>query len=157
MKKDKKILSAIVLFAILVRLLFLWVGRPVFVGWFNHTYYYYVEVRGLLEQGVLPYNDMPLLFYIYAFVAKLLVGMGLEVDSAIVASTRLCMSIVPSLIPIPVYAVVAGIRGERPFGKNQWATAQQTMLGRSQPECSGPQAAFAIRQLCPGSRLDETQ
>ncbi len=53
--KESSKLLLIILAAIITRVFTLWLGRPEFAGWFNHTYYYFVEVRGLLEQGSLPY------------------------------------------------------------------------------------------------------
>ncbi len=118
--KDQRILASIVLGAILLRLLYLWIGRPEFVGWFNHTYYFYVQVRSLLQDGSLAFADMPLLFYIYAAVAKLLMIFGLELDNAIVSSTRLLMSIIPSLIPIPIYGLIKRVNRPHPLPATQW-------------------------------------
>ncbi|MCB0636840.1 MAG: hypothetical protein KDC54_09505 [Lewinella sp.] len=114
-------LGVIIALAIVARLLFLWAGRPEFVGWFNHTYYYYVEVRGLLLQGALPYSDMPLLFYLYAGTARLLSGVGMELSAAIVAATRFWMCIIPSLIPLPVYATLRLINQGRKLDFHLWA------------------------------------
>jgi ABC-type transporter Mla subunit MlaD len=67
LEKEHLLLLSIVVLAILVRIIFIWVGRPEFVGWFNHTYYYYVETKGLLSDGKLPYPDMPILFFMVVF------------------------------------------------------------------------------------------
>lgn len=112
-KKELSTVFAIVIAATIVRVLFLWVGRPQFVGWFNHTYYYYVETKGLLETGVLPYPDMPLLFYLYALTAKMMSWLGIPTDIAIVSATRFWMCIIPSLIPIPVYLTIKNISQNR--------------------------------------------
>ena len=39
------------------------------MGWFNHAPWYWVQTRGLLQNGVLPFPDLPLLFHRYAGVA----------------------------------------------------------------------------------------
>lgn len=111
----------IVLTAIITRVLFLWVGRPEFVGWFNHTYYYYVQVEALLKTGDLAFSDMPLLFYVYAISAKLLLSLGLEVQTAVIVSTRFWMSIIPSLIPIPVFYTLKSIDKKSHLGTLFWA------------------------------------
>jgi hypothetical protein len=106
--------------AVVVRVFTLWVGRPAFTGWLNHTYYYFVQVRGLLEQGSLPYGDMPLLFHLYALVARGLMAVGMESEAAIVASTRLVMCLVPALIALPVYGIVRLINGSERVRAAQW-------------------------------------
>lgn len=121
MKKDKLVLLLIILTAIVVRVLFIWIDRPEFVGWFNHTYYYFVEVKGLLENGKLPFPDMPLIFYIYALTAKILIRFGTDFRSAIVISTRLWMSVIPALISIPVYLTLLSITNEEKLRKSLWA------------------------------------
>ena len=57
--------------AFLIRAVFIWFYRPQFVGWFNHSCYYYVQVKGVIEHGSLPSPDMPLLFYLYALSSQL--------------------------------------------------------------------------------------
>ncbi len=106
MSKHIKFILSLVLIAFLVRVLVIWVGRPEFVGWFNHTYYYYVETKGLLQNGQLPFPDMPLLFYVYAGTAKVLMFFGMEMHHTIVSSTRFWMSLIPSLLPIPIFLTV---------------------------------------------------
>lgn len=118
--KDIHKLSLIVVVAIITRVFTIWIGTPEFAGWLNHVYYYFVQVRGLLTEGALPYPDMPLLFYLYAFVANIISGLGLAQDSAIVTSTRLVMSVVPALIPIPIYGIIKNIQGQQPLDRNQW-------------------------------------
>lgn len=118
--KDIYKLSLIVVVATITRVFTIWVGTPEFAGWLNHVYYYFVQVRGLLTEGNLPYPDMPLLFYLYAFVANIISGLGVTQDSAIVISTRLVMSVVPALIPIPIYGIIKQIQGEQPLDRNQW-------------------------------------
>lgn len=113
-------LLIIIFIALLVRLILLWLARPEFVGWFNHTYYYYVETRGLLENGELPYPDMPLLFYVYAFTAGLLEVIGFESGKSILFATRFWMIILPSLIPWPVYLMLRNIAGNRRWNIEHW-------------------------------------
>ena len=52
--RELKRLLLIVLAAVIVRVFTLWIGKPEFTGWLNHTYYYFVQVRGLLADGTLP-------------------------------------------------------------------------------------------------------
>ena len=121
MRKDHYYLSIIVLVALLVRIGFLCWGRPVFVGWFNHTYYYYVEVKGLLLQGAMPYADMPLLFYLYAATAELLSWFGLSTELAIVVASRAWMCLIPALMPIPIYWLFRRITAKGPpLASNLW-------------------------------------
>jgi hypothetical protein len=118
---DARKLSLIVVAAVAARVFALWVGRADFTGWLNHTYYYFVQVRGLLEQGRLPYPDMPLLFHLYALLARCLQAAGFEADAAIVASTRVVMCVVPALIAVVVYFVVRELNGVEPLRGAQWA------------------------------------
>lgn len=106
--------------AFAARAIAIWVFRPEFVGWFNHCYYYWVQVRGILETGQLPYADLPLLFYFYAGVASLFELFGMEMPSAIVNSSRLVMSIVPALIAIPIYLLIRRMQGSKPLIGRQW-------------------------------------
>ncbi len=120
MSKNTLILL-LVLVAFMVRVSLIWLGRPEFVGWFNHTYYFYVQTQELLESGRLSFPDMPLLFYVYALTAKMLTWIGLETPVAIVNATRFWMCLIPSLIPIPLYAVFKSIYKETDFPKWIWA------------------------------------
>ena len=120
MKQETKILSFLITIAFVVRILVLWISRPEFVGWFNHTYYYYVETKGLLQDGHLPFPDMPLLFYLYAATSKLLTWFGIELNTAIVISIRFWMSLIPSLLPIPIYHTFKSTIKERPLPKWIW-------------------------------------
>ncbi len=106
--------------ALVTRVLVLWLGRPEFVGWFNHTYYYYVETKGLLLYGKLPFPDMPLLFYLYAVTGKILTWFGIELNQSIVISTRFWMSIIPSLLPIPIYLTLKSIFNNQVLPKWTW-------------------------------------
>ncbi len=107
--------------AFFARVFLIWIGRPEFVGWFNHTYYYYVETLGLMSNGKLPFPDMPLLFHLYANTARLIGWFGVETKIAIVHSTRFWMCLIPSLIPIPVYLVFKSMYKEESFPKWIWA------------------------------------
>lgn len=93
------------------RAIVIWIFRPEFAGWFNHTYYYFVQVRGILEQGSMPYSDLPLLFYLYMAAARGLMFIGFTTEAAIVNSTRLVMSVVPALTAVPVYCLLRAMRG----------------------------------------------
>ncbi len=118
--KSKPVLLGIVAAAILTRVFLIWVWRPEFVGWFNHTYYYYVQLKGLLANGSLPFNDMPILFYIYWVFGKLLMLFGMELNDAVVNSTRLVMCIVPSLIPLAVYSTIKSVTERNKINRNEW-------------------------------------
>lgn len=107
--------------AFLARVFLIWIARPEFVGWFNHTYYYYVETLGLISNGKLPFPDMPLLFHIYANTARLISWFGVETKVAIVHSTRFWMCLIPSLMPLPVYLVFKSMYKEEGFPKWIWA------------------------------------
>ncbi|MCB1105337.1 MAG: hypothetical protein KDK74_11460 [Cephaloticoccus sp.] len=89
-----------------VRAAIIWFSRPEFVGWFNHTYYYYVQTRGLLENGAIPYPDMPLLFWLYALSAKVLMGGGMAQHDAIVHASRFWMCLLPALLVWPCYTLL---------------------------------------------------
>ncbi len=121
LEKEYAVFLIILLAAIAVRVLFLWVSRPEFVGWFNHTYYYYVETRGLLTEGRLPYPDMPLLFYLYALTAKILSWLGLEGNAAVVTATRFWMCVIPSVTAVVVYLAAKNINEQEALDPLQWA------------------------------------
>lgn len=113
-------LLLIILGAIATRVFTLWIGKPAFSGWLNHTYYYFVQVRGVLSQGGLPYADMPFLFYVYGFVAEILCVFGVAQATAIVSATRLVMCLVLALVPIPFYFLIKRINEDQPIQGNQW-------------------------------------
>ncbi len=118
--RDLPKLLAIVGLGVVVRFFTLWLGRPEFTGWLNHTYYYFVQVRELVEGNPLPYADMPLLFEVYALGARLLIAFGLEPADAVVASTRIVMCFVPALVAVPVYLLAARLNEGRPLRPAQW-------------------------------------
>ncbi|MGD9589511.1 MAG: hypothetical protein AB7Q37_13955 [Pyrinomonadaceae bacterium] len=119
-KKDYLILAVIVCAAIGVRVLAIWVGRPEFVGWFSHTYYYFVQTQSVLVDGSLAFSDLPLIFYLYAAIAKLQTVFGVEPRTAILSSTRLVMTIVPALIALPIYSLVRAVGREKKLSILQW-------------------------------------
>jgi hypothetical protein len=74
--REYRILAAIVFTGFAARAACIWLARPEFVGWFNHSYYYWVQVKGLLQI------------------------LGMAMGPAIVNTTRAVMSIVPALIAV---------------------------------------------------------
>jgi hypothetical protein len=119
-KKEYLLLLSIVCIAIVFRLLAIWVWRPEFVGWFSHTYYYYVQVQGILQNGSLQYADMPFLFYFYSFFAKILILFGLETKLAIITSTRIIMAITPAFLAFPVFFLIKSINRGKELSKPHW-------------------------------------
>jgi hypothetical protein len=103
LNRDVSILTISVAVAFLSRFFMLVVGRPAFVGWFNHSPYYWVQSKSIIEGGSLAYGDMPLLFALYAALAKGVMMFGVPLEPAIIVTSRLVMSIVPALIPVAVY------------------------------------------------------
>jgi len=118
--RERAALALIVGVGLAARAVAIWLTRPEFVGWFNHSYYYWVQVRGLFENGRLPFADMPLLFAIDAATASLFHALGMGIQPAIVNATRMIMSIVPALIAIPFYLLFRSIDGSRPLGRVLW-------------------------------------
>ncbi|MFZ1699257.1 MAG: hypothetical protein WBO10_00350 [Pyrinomonadaceae bacterium] len=119
-KRDYLILAVVMCAAIGVRVLVIWVGRPEFVGWFSHTYYYFVQTQSLLVDGSLAYSDLPLLFYLYAAISKLITVFGVEPRVAIISATRLVMSIAPALTVLPTYFLIRAIGRKQELSKLQW-------------------------------------
>lgn len=115
-KHDAWFLATSIIIAFLTRFLALFAGRPEFVGWFNHSPYYWVQSKALIEQGELAYGDMPLLFVLYAGLAKLISFLGVPQDSAIIIMSRLVMIATPALIPVAVYLLAKQISADRPLG-----------------------------------------
>lgn len=106
---SKLILIGIVAVAFLGRAFLIWLTRPEYVGWFNHSYFYWVQTRGLLLDGTLPYADLPLIFYGYAAIATFLQGLGMELEPAVINAARFCMSLAPALIAIPAFLTLRRI------------------------------------------------
>jgi hypothetical protein len=118
---ERKILAGIIGIAFAARAIAIWITRPEFVGWFNHSYYYWVQVQGVLESSQLPFADLPLLFYFYAAVASVFQLFGMELQPAIVNATRMIMSVAPALIAYPFYLIVRRINLCQPLVLRQWA------------------------------------
>ncbi|MEZ5345175.1 MAG: hypothetical protein R2681_06405 [Pyrinomonadaceae bacterium] len=118
--REKILLAAIIAAGILVRVFTIWIGRPEFAGWFNHTYYYFVEVRGILENGSMPFGDLPLLFYFYALIARIMIFFGAGTEFAVVNSTRLVMSVVPALTALPVFAFLKSLNAGQTLRFRHW-------------------------------------
>lgn len=64
--------------------------------------YYFVQVRGLLREGSLPFPDFPLLYYALAALAWLLSGF-MAAGTAIEAAVRWTDAILPVSLAIPIY------------------------------------------------------
>jgi hypothetical protein len=113
-------LLSIMVLAFISRAVALWWTRPEFMGWFNHAPWYWVQTRGLIRDGVLPFADLPLLFQLYAGVADALTGLGLELPQAIVTAQRAVMCLVAALIAWPCWSVLRGIHVQQPLGWAGW-------------------------------------
>lgn len=118
--KGALILAAIFLVAFLSRVIALWVTRPEFMGWFNHAPWYWVQTRGLMHSGELPFSDLPLLFYGYAAVAQGLEFFGLGREPAVVNASRFFMCLTPALIAWPCWSILQGINQEEPLRWPDW-------------------------------------
>ena len=110
-RRDALVLLVSVATAFFPRLLVLFFGRPDFVGWFNHSPYFWVQSKSLIEQGGLAYGDMPLLFVIYAGFAKGISLVGVPLEPAIILASRLVMITAPALIPISIYLLAKNATG----------------------------------------------
>ncbi|REJ76045.1 MAG: hypothetical protein DWQ47_10500 [Acidobacteria bacterium] len=117
-RRNLSILFSIIAASFLTRALAIWFFRPEFAGWFNHTYYYFVQTRSLIDTGVLPFSDLPLLFFTYAGIARFLGVFGMESGEAVVTASRFLMSSVPALTAVPVYLLV--LRVGKVDGMSQW-------------------------------------
>lgn len=74
--------------------------------------YYFVQVRGLLREGSLPFPDFPLLYYGLAALSWSLSGF-MEGGTAIEAAVRWTDAILPLALAIPVYLFAWPWFGER--------------------------------------------
>lgn len=108
-------MSATVCASVLVRALAIWIFRPEFTGWFNHTAYYFVQVRGIIENGAMPFSDLPFLFWMYAAAAQSIALFGVTIETAVVSSTRLGMVLLPALTAIPAYFLIRSVSNGAPF------------------------------------------
>ena len=64
--------------------------------------YYIVQVRKILQTGLLGFSDFPLFFYIQAFISKI-ISLFIVQSQAIIIGTRITDTVLPILILIPVY------------------------------------------------------
>jgi hypothetical protein len=101
------ILFAVMIFTVVCRLVAT-AGSNVIPG--LGSMYYPLQVRCLLERGALGYPDMPLVFWIEALAAKMIILTGLLPSAnAIVLACRLVNAVVPSLIVIPVFFLARSV------------------------------------------------
>ncbi|MCF8353833.1 MAG: hypothetical protein K9H48_05230, partial [Melioribacteraceae bacterium] len=112
-------LTLIISFALLARVIALRDPSHQFFGWLNHVYYYFVQVRELMDSGNLAFNDLPLLFYIYSALAYFLELFGFARETSIIYSTRIYMTVIPVLIPILVYLIVVRLNDREIPSRNQ--------------------------------------
>ena len=98
-----------ILSAFVIRATTIWWTRPDFVGWFNHSYYYWLQTRSILTDGTLAYPDMPLLLWLYSALTWLLQPF-ISQDLAIIHSARFFMSLIPVLLPIIFYRMLIDIK-----------------------------------------------
>lgn len=80
--------------------------------------YYPLQVRCLLEKGTLGFNDMPLVFWLEALLAKLIILVSnAPVNNCIVLACKLVNVIVPSLIVVPVFFIAKSVSNNtiKPF------------------------------------------
>jgi hypothetical protein len=117
---QKWILAGIFGIAFIARALLIWLTRPEYVGWFNHSYYYWVQTRGLLIDGALPYADLPLIFYAYAAIASVLQAFGMDPELAIINAARFSMSLVPALVAMPAFYTLQRINQGQPLHRSMW-------------------------------------
>lgn len=113
-------LLIVIMLAFGSRAIALWVTRPEFMGWFNHAPWYWVQTRGLLENGALPFADLPLLFYLYAGLAHLLEAFGEPRGPAIVQASRGVMSLAGALVAVPCWAVLRRMNEPRGLRGLDW-------------------------------------
>lgn len=113
LRRDASIPAISVAGAFVSRFFVLFAGRPDFVGWFNHSPYFWVQSRSLIEGNGLAYGDMPLVFALYAGLAKGISLAGVPQEPAIIMASRLVMTVAPALIPIFVYVLARGATGGR--------------------------------------------
>ena len=106
--------------ALLPRLFTNVIFRPEFVGWFNHSTYYWVQTRALLRDGALAYEDMPALFQLYAGIATVIGWTGAAIDDAVVLASRLTMAVVPALMPLATFRLAQIANAGRSIGPASW-------------------------------------
>lgn len=74
--------------------------------------YYPMQARGVLENGKLPYVEVPLIFWIDAALAKvLMMTRGMDVDGATLLASRLVDAVSQPLTAIPLALLMVGFAG----------------------------------------------
>ncbi|MBN8598413.1 MAG: hypothetical protein J0L78_12145 [Planctomycetes bacterium] len=74
--------------------------------------YYPMQARGVLENGKLPYVEVPLIFWMDAALAKVLMATrGMDVDSATLLASRLVDAVSQPLAAIPLALLMLGLAG----------------------------------------------
>lgn len=75
--------------------------------------YYPVQVRAILESGKLGFPDLPLVFYLEAFVAKISISIfGGDSVQSIITASKLVNMILPALTAIPVFLLSREVLSE---------------------------------------------
>ncbi len=104
MKRRYRLLSIIVIIWIVLRLSIHFSTEYIYG---TNGAYYLVQARSILETRVLWVPDMPLNFYIQAWIAKLIqILSGWEQSKAIMRWVKICDSILPPLAAIPVFLLI---------------------------------------------------
>jgi hypothetical protein len=75
--------------------------------------YYFVQVRGLLREGRLPFPDLPLLYWALAALARIL-STAMAPGAAIEAAVRWTDALLPLALAIPVYHFAWPSPGKNP-------------------------------------------
>ncbi|MEO0469246.1 MAG: hypothetical protein AAF206_06480 [Bacteroidota bacterium] len=75
--------------------------------------YYPLQVRAIIERGELAFADMPLLFWLEALVAKLLISSGIPQQKAIIWTNQTVPALLSSLAIFPVAAFARDLQ-EKP-------------------------------------------
>lgn len=74
--------------------------------------YYPMQARGVLENGTLPYVEVPFIFWLDAALAKLLMIIrGMDVDSATLLASRIIDAVSQPLAAIPLAFLLLGLAG----------------------------------------------
>lgn len=74
--------------------------------------YYPMQARGVLENGKLPYVEVPLIFWIDAAIAKAFMAVrGMDVDSATLLASRVVDAVSQPLTAIPLALLMLGFAG----------------------------------------------
>ena len=61
---------------------------------------------------------MPLLFALYAALAKGINVVGVPLEPAIISASRLVMAVTPALVPIAIYVLAKKAAEDKPYGVN---------------------------------------